>query len=113
LDEDHLLDTLTILELNYSLARECLTSARTAFGRIFPHFFPKTTQHERFDQFVKPFLGKDDPALAHRQESLKIGVEVTLAIMAASGQKVDWARVAVVRGLNNEKWKVLVKDAKL
>jgi hypothetical protein len=30
-----------------------------------------------------------------------------------SGQKVDWARVAVVRGLNNEKWKVLVKDAKL
>jgi hypothetical protein len=30
-----------------------------------------------------------------------------------SGQKVDWARVAAVRGLNNEKWKVLVKDAKL
>jgi hypothetical protein len=30
-----------------------------------------------------------------------------------SGQKVDWARVAAVRGLNNEKWKLLVKDAKL
>jgi hypothetical protein len=44
---------------------------------------------------------------------LKIGVEGTLALVAASGQKVDWARVAAVRGLNNEKWKVLVKDAKL
>jgi hypothetical protein len=113
LDEDRLLDTLTVLELNYSLARECLTSARNAFGRIFPHFFPKTTQPERFDQLVKHFLGKDDPVLADRQASLKIGFEGTLALVAASGQKVDWAKVADVRGLNNEKWKVLVKDAKL
>jgi hypothetical protein len=90
-----------------------LTSARTAFGRIFPHFFLKTTQPKRLDQLVKPFLGKDDSTLAHRQASLKIGVKGTLALVAASGQKVNWARVAAVRGLNNEKWKVLVKDAKL
>jgi hypothetical protein len=113
LDEDRLLDTLTVLELSCNLVRECLSSARNAFGHIFPHFFPKTMQPERFDQLVKPFLAKDDPALAHRQASLKIGVEGTIALVAASGQKVDWAKVAAVKGLNNERWKVLVKDAKL
>jgi hypothetical protein len=78
-----------------------------------PSLFSNTTQPERFDQLVKPFLGKDDPTLVHCQASCKIGVEGTITLVAASGQKVDWARVAVVRGLNNEKWKVLVKDAKL
>jgi hypothetical protein len=113
LDEDRLLDTLTVLELNCSLVREWLRSAWTVFERIFPHFFPKTTQPERFDQLAKHFLGKVDPALAHRQASLKIGVEGTLALVEASGQKVDRDKVAAVRGLNNKKWKVLVKDVKL
>jgi hypothetical protein len=81
--------------------------------RIFPHFFPKTNLPERYDQLTKCLNGKEDPALAHCQASLKIGVEGTLALVAASGQKVDWAKVAAVRGLNNEKWKVLVKDAKI
>ena len=109
MDEDRLLDTLTVLELNCSLSRECLKSARTAFERL----FPKTDLPERFDQLAKHFNGKDDPALAHRQTSLKIGVEGTIALVAASGEKVDWAKVAAVRGLNSEKWKALIKDAKL
>ena len=113
LDEDRVLDTLTILELNCNLARECLLSAWNALRRIFPHFFPKATQPKIFAQLVEPFLAKDDPALAHRQASLKIGVEGTIALVAASGQKVDWAKAAAVKGLNNEKWKALVKDAKL
>jgi hypothetical protein len=81
--------------------------------RIFPHFFPKTDLPERFYELAKRFNGKDDPALAHHQASLKIGVEGTLALIAANGQKVDCAKVDAVRGLNNENWKVLVKDAKL
>ena len=113
LDEDRVLDTLTILELNCNLARECLSSARNALRHIFPHFFPKAAQPEIFAQLIEPFLAKDDPALAHRQASLKIGVEGTIALVAASGQKVDWAKAAAVKGLNNEKWKALVKDAKL
>ena len=113
LDEDRVLDTLTILELNCNLARECLSSARNALRRIFPHFFPKAAQSEIFAQLVEPFLAKDDPALAHRQASLKIGVEGIIALVAARGQKVDWAKAAAVKGLNNEKWKALVKDAKL
>jgi hypothetical protein len=44
---------------------------------------------------------------------LKIGVEGTVTLVVASGQKVDWAKAAVVNGLNIEKWKALVKDDKL
>jgi hypothetical protein len=95
------------------LARECLSFARNAFRRIFPHFFPKTEQPKIFAQLVQPFLAKDDPALAHHQASLKIGVEGVVALVAASGQKVDWAKAAAIKGLNNEMWKALVKDAKL
>nr|XP_051190418.1 uncharacterized protein LOC127303752 [Lolium perenne] len=113
LDEDRVLDTLTILELNYNLERGSLLSARNAFRHIFPHFFSKTMQFKIFAQLVQLFLAKDDPALAHRQASLKIGVERTISLVAASGQKVDWAKAATVKGLNNERWKALVKDAKL
>ncbi|KAM0908070.1 hypothetical protein ACQ4PT_015702 [Festuca glaucescens] len=112
-DEDCVMDTLTILELNCDLARKCLTSTRNALKRIFPHFFPKITQPEIFSQLAQQFLAKDDPALAYRQASLKIGVEGTIALVAASGQKVDWVKAAATKDLNTEKWKALVKDAKL
>ncbi|KAM0861641.1 hypothetical protein ACQ4PT_045759 [Festuca glaucescens] len=112
-DEDRVMDTLTILELNCDLARKCLTSARNALKCIFPHFFPKITQPEIFAQLAQQFLAKDDPALAYRQASLKIGVEGTIALVAASDQKVDWVMAATAKGLNTDKWKALVKDAKL
>ncbi|KAM0841829.1 hypothetical protein ACQ4PT_058769 [Festuca glaucescens] len=111
--DDRLLDTLDILELNCDLARKCMTSARNALRRVFPHFFPKETQPEIFSQLAHHFLAKDDPALAYRQASLKIGVEGTIALVAASGQKIDWVKTAAPKGLNSEKWKALVKDAKL
>jgi hypothetical protein len=44
---------------------------------------------------------------------LKIGVEGTISLVAASGQKVDWVKAAAPKGLNSEKWKALVKDTKL
>jgi hypothetical protein len=110
--EDHLLDTLSILELNGDLARTNISNARTVFKRIFPYFFPKEMQPEIFSELVQRFLGKEDPALAHRQDSLKIGVEGTIALVAASGQDVDWAKASSPQGMNKEKWKALVRDAK-
>jgi hypothetical protein len=110
--EDCLLDTLDILELNCDLARTCISSARAALKRVFPHFFPKDTQPEIFSQLTQHFLAKEDPALAYRQASLKIGVEGTIALVAASDQKVDWVKAGTPKGINSEKWKVLVKDAK-
>jgi hypothetical protein len=49
--------------------------------------------------------------LADRQTSLKIGVEGTIAQVIATGEKVDWAKVVAVRGLNNNKWTTLIKGA--
>ena len=110
--EDRLLDTLSILELNGDLARTNISAARGALKRIFPHFFPKETQPEIFSELVQRFMAKEDPALAHRQNSLKIGVEGTIALVAASGQEVDWVKAGTPQGLNKEKWKALVRDAK-
>ncbi|KAK1616616.1 hypothetical protein QYE76_022133 [Lolium multiflorum] len=71
------------------------------------------TQPEILSQLAQHFLAKDDPALSYHQASLKIGVEATIALVAASGQKVDWVKTGAPKGLNSEKWKALVKDAKL
>ncbi|KAK1670423.1 hypothetical protein QYE76_058582 [Lolium multiflorum] len=110
--EDHLLDTLSILELNGDLARTNISNARVTFKRLFPHFFPKETQPEIFSELVQRFLAKEDPVLAHRQGSLKIGVEGTIALVTASGQEVVWGKTGTPQGLNKEKWRALVRDAK-
>jgi hypothetical protein len=111
-EEDPLLDTLSVLEMNCALARECLKTARIAFECLFPHFFPKAELPNKFELIAKYFTGKDDPPLAHLQASLKIAVEGTISLMAASGEKVSWGKVVVVRGLNNDKWTALIKGAK-
>ena len=111
-EEDELLDSLTTLEMNYTLARNCLKVGRAAFERLFPHFFPKDLVPDKFEPLAKCFTGKDDPVLAHRQTTLKIGVEGTIALSIASGEKVDWAKVATVRGLTKEKWTGLLRSAK-
>jgi hypothetical protein len=43
---------------------------------------------------------------------LKIGVESTIALAIGSGEKVDWAKMATVRGLNKDKWTALLRSAK-
>ncbi|KAK1642777.1 hypothetical protein QYE76_060582 [Lolium multiflorum] len=109
--EDRLLDALSILELNDDLVRTNISNARTAFTRLFPHFFPKETP-EIFSELVQRFLGKEDLVLAYRQDSLKIGVEGTIALVTSSEQNVDWAKAGSPKGMNKEKWKALMKDAK-
>jgi hypothetical protein len=110
--DDRLLDTLAILELNCDLARTNISSARAVLKRFFPHFFPKDMQPEIFSELTHRFLAKEDPILAYRQASLKIRVEGTIALVAASGQEVDWVKAGTPKGIK-EKWRVLVKDAKL
>jgi hypothetical protein len=111
-EEDALLDTLSVLEMNCTLARDCLRVGRVALERIFRHFFPKATPSEKFELLAKSFTEKGDPVLAYRQTSLKIGVEGTIALVMASGEKIDWAKVAAVRGLNKDRWTALIKSAK-
>jgi hypothetical protein len=110
--EDTLLDALSVLEMNCSLARDCLNYGRAALERIFPHLFPKAVIPEKFVPLAKSFLGNEDPVLVHRHTSLKIGVEGTIALVMASGEKVDWAKAAAVRGLNKDSWTALLKSVK-
>jgi hypothetical protein len=83
--DDRLLDAPAILELYCDLARTNISSARAALKRFFPHFFPKDTQPEIFSELTQRFLAKEDPILAYRQASLKIAVDGTIALVAASG----------------------------
>jgi hypothetical protein len=50
--------------------------------------------------------------LVYRQEKLKVGVEGTIALVADIHQDVDGAKVGSPTGMNKDKWKTLVKDAK-
>ncbi|KAK1693100.1 hypothetical protein QYE76_009797 [Lolium multiflorum] len=111
-EEDRLLDTLSILELQGDLARTNISNARAAFKRLFPHFFPKQTQPEIFSELVQRFLGDEELALAYRHDNLNIGVEGTIALVANSQQEVDWAKAGNPAKMNKEKRKALVKDAK-
>jgi hypothetical protein len=111
-EEDRLLDTLSILELHGDLARTNIFDARATFTRLFPHFFPKQTQPKTFSELARRFLPEEDLALAYRQENLKVGVEGTIALVADRHQNVDWAKVGDPKGMNTQKWKSLVKAAK-
>jgi hypothetical protein len=99
------------LEMNCYLARVCLKQGRTAFERLFKRFFPKETVPDKFEPLAKCFTGKDDPVLAYRQSALKVGVDGTIALAMANGEKTDWAKVAAVRGLTEERWTGLLKSA--
>jgi hypothetical protein len=110
--DDHLLNTLDILQLNCDLARTNISSARATFKRFFPHFFPKETQPEIFSELAQRFLATENPLLTYRQASVKIGVEGTIALVNTSGQEVDSVKAGSPKGMNKEKWKALVKNVK-
>jgi hypothetical protein len=67
---------------------------------------------DKFEPLAKSFTDKGDPVLAHHQASLKIGVESNIALVIASGEKFDSAKVSAIRGLNKEKWTALLRSAK-
>ncbi|KAK1630652.1 hypothetical protein QYE76_004967 [Lolium multiflorum] len=99
--DDRLLDFLSILELQGDLACTKLSNLRIAFTRMFSHFFRKQTEPEIVTDLVKHFLPSEDLALAYRRENLKISVEGTIALVANSGQQVDWAKAGDVGKIND------------
>jgi hypothetical protein len=88
----------------------CFRESRIVLDRIFPHFFPKAFLPDKLELLAKNFTDKGDLVLAHRQASLNIGVEGTITLVIASGEKIDWAKVTTVRGLNKDKWTALIKS---
>ena len=92
--QDPLLESVTVLELNCGLARNCCKHARTALTRLFGHFFPTATAPDKVEPLVKAFSGKEDPIHGYRQLAVKVGVESTIALIMASGEVIDWSKVA-------------------
>ena len=88
--EDPLLDSLTILEKNCALARNCFVYARQAFNRFFKHFFLKDTALDSFRALAQKFNGEKDLMLAYHRAATKTGVETLVALAMASDQAVDW-----------------------
>lgn len=78
--EDSLLDSLTVLEMNCTLARNGLAYARQAFNRLFRHFFPSIEAPETFETLAKVFTADADPALNYRRVATKTGVEISIAL---------------------------------
>ncbi|KAK1662623.1 hypothetical protein QYE76_050782 [Lolium multiflorum] len=109
---DRLLDALSLLEIHGDEAREGLTEARTGLSRLFPYFFAKKEEPTTFSDLAKCFNSQEDLGLKLRQESLKVGVEGTIALVADSQQDVDWAKVGNTKTMETKKWQSLIKAAK-
>ena len=111
-EEDPLLDSLSLLEMNCRLARNGLAYARRSFNRLFKHFFPKSEAPEKFEALAKVFTADEDPALNYRRAATKTGVDVSIALAMASGEKVDWDKVSSCRGATKDAMTAFLKSAK-
>ncbi|KAK1610651.1 hypothetical protein QYE76_034324 [Lolium multiflorum] len=109
---DRLLDALSLLEIHGDEAREGLTEARAGLSRLFPYFFAKKEEPTTFSDLAKCFNSQEDLGLKLRQESLKVGVEGTIALVADSQQDVDWAKVGDTNEMETKRWQSLIKAAK-
>ncbi|KAK1650459.1 hypothetical protein QYE76_068264 [Lolium multiflorum] len=111
-ENDRLLDALSLLEIHADIVRRSIFDAQAALSRLFPYFFPKKQEPDTFAALAKSFVPQEDLGLALRQESLKIGVEGTIALVAESKQNVDWAKVGEATKLKRDKWPSLIRAAK-
>jgi hypothetical protein len=69
---------------------------------IFPD--PKKKAPEALESFGLKFLEAGDPIFP--------GVDATIALVEHSRQEVDWVKVANAEGLNEDKYRALLKNAK-
>ena len=57
---------------------------------------------DKFEPLAKAFVGKEDRALAYRRVALKVGVNTTMALVIASGDKIDWDKVSAMKVLSKD-----------
>ncbi|KAK1650606.1 hypothetical protein QYE76_068411 [Lolium multiflorum] len=112
LEDNRLLDALSLLEIHADLVRRSIFDAQTAFSRLFPYFFPKKKEPDTFAALAESFVPKEDLGLALRQENLKIEIEGTIALVAESQQNVDWTKVGEATKMKQDKWPNLIRAAK-
>ncbi|KAK1603825.1 hypothetical protein QYE76_027498 [Lolium multiflorum] len=111
-DNDPLFDALSLLEIHGDEARDGLAEAKAGLSQLFPYFFPKKEKPAPFLALAKCFNTSENLGLKLRQESLKVGVESTIALVAESQQTVDWTRVGDTQEMETKRWQSLIKAAK-
>ncbi|KAK1691779.1 hypothetical protein QYE76_008476 [Lolium multiflorum] len=111
-ENDPLLDALSLLEIHGDEARDSLAEAEAGLSRLYPYFFPKKEQPTPFLALAKCFNTAENLGLKLRQESLKVGVEGTIALVADSQQNIDWTKVGDTQEMETKKWQSLIKAAK-
>ncbi|KAK1644572.1 hypothetical protein QYE76_062377 [Lolium multiflorum] len=111
-ENDPLLDALSLLEIHGDEARDGLAEAEAGLSQLYPYFFPKKEQPAPFLALAKCFNTPENLGLKLRQESLKVGVEGTIALVADSQQNIDWTRVGDTQEMETKKWQSLIKAAK-
>jgi hypothetical protein len=92
-ENDPLLDALSLLEIHGDEARDGLAEAEAGLSQLYPYFFPKKEQPAPFLALAKCFNAPENLGLRLRQESLKVCVESTIALVADSQQTFDWTKV--------------------
>ncbi|KAK1684753.1 hypothetical protein QYE76_045601 [Lolium multiflorum] len=112
LENDPLLDALSLLEIHGDEARQGMEDADSSLAKLFPYFFPKKEEPKTFGELAKCFSVEEDLGHNLRQEGLKVGVEGTIALVASSQQNVDWAKVGDVPKMETKTWVSLIKAAK-
>ena len=100
-----------VLELNCGLAWTCLKHSRTAFDRLFRHFFPTATLPDKFEPLVKAFSGKEDPIDGYLRLAVKVGVESTIALVVGSGEAINWGAV-IAKKYSKDAMNGFLKEAK-
>jgi hypothetical protein len=111
-ENEPLLDALSLLEIHGDEARDGLAEAEAGLSQLYPYFFPKKEQPAPFLALAKCFNTPDNLGLRLRQESLKVGVESTIALVADSQQTVDWTKVGDTQEMETKRWQSLIKAAK-
>ncbi|KAK1631296.1 hypothetical protein QYE76_005611 [Lolium multiflorum] len=111
-ENDPLLDALSLLEIHGDEARDGLAEAEAGLSRLYPYLFPKKEQPTPFLALARCFNTAENLGLKLRQESLKVGVESTIALVVDSQQDIDWTKVGDTQEMETKKWQSLIKAAK-
>ncbi|KAK1669713.1 hypothetical protein QYE76_057872 [Lolium multiflorum] len=109
---DPLLDALSLLELHGREIREGVANASAVLSALFPYFFPKKEEPSTFLDLAKMFNTSEGLGLKVRQENMKVAVENTVALVADSGQAIDWMKVGDTEQIEQSRWRSLMKAAK-
>jgi hypothetical protein len=99
-DEDPLMAAVNLLESNWISVQEILELTRRMLTWMFVGLWPNKSADMPADdlkKLVAMFDTVEDPILAMKSRSVKLGVEGAIALAQSHGEEVDWEKVSSSR----------------